>query len=69
MLKRRGYLGRCRDHGEDGLEWWVGWGILSSNLGTIARSLAKTDPLFLIGAPGGAAGSSIHLSTFAPETS
>ncbi len=40
VCKRRGYLGRCRDTGEDGLERWVGWGILTANLSTIARSVA-----------------------------
>lgn len=42
VLKRRGHLGRCRDHGEEGFERWVGWGILSGNLSTIAGSLAKS---------------------------
>lgn len=40
VLKRRGHLDKCRDHGEVGFERWVGWGILSGNLSTIARSLA-----------------------------
>lgn len=42
VLKRRGHLDRCRDHGEEGFERWVGWGILSGNLSTIARSLADS---------------------------
>jgi IS5 family transposase len=37
VLKRRGYLGRCRDHGEDGFGRWVGWGVITANLATIAR--------------------------------
>lgn len=40
VLKRRGYLGRCRDHGESGFGRWVGWGIVTANLSTIARTLA-----------------------------
>jgi transposase, IS5 family len=40
VMKRREYLGRCRDKGEEGFGRWVGWGVLSSNLDTIARTLA-----------------------------
>lgn len=40
VLKRRGYLGRCRDHGQDGFGRWVGWGIITANLSTIARATA-----------------------------
>jgi len=40
VLKRRGFLGRCRDKGEAGFERWVGWGILTHNLATIARTRA-----------------------------
>jgi transposase, IS5 family len=40
VLKRRGYLGRCRDKGEDGFGRWVGWGIITANLSTIARAKA-----------------------------
>lgn len=40
VLKRRGYLGRCRDKGEAGFGRWVGWGILTANLRTIARTQA-----------------------------
>jgi IS5 family transposase len=39
VLKRRGYLGRCRDRGEAGFGRWVGWGILTANLTTIARTV------------------------------
>jgi transposase, IS5 family len=38
VLKRRGYLGPCRDKGEAGFGRWVGWGILTHNLATIARA-------------------------------
>jgi IS5 family transposase len=39
---RRGFeLDRCRDHGEDGLVRWVGWGILAHNLAKIAQAVAR----------------------------
>jgi IS5 family transposase len=37
VLKRRYGLGRCLDHGEEGLGRWVGWGIVTANLVQIAR--------------------------------
>jgi IS5 family transposase len=37
-LKRRHKLDRCGYHGEDGMERWVGWGIITHNLRTIAQS-------------------------------
>jgi IS5 family transposase len=40
VMKRRGYLGRCREKGEEGFGRWIGWGILSSNLHAIARAEA-----------------------------
>src|SRR5215204_2368380 len=40
VMKRREHLGRCRDKGEEGFGRWVSWGVLSSNLDTIARTLA-----------------------------
>ena len=40
VMKRRGYLGRCRDKGEEGFGRWVGWGVLTANLDTIARTTA-----------------------------
>jgi IS5 family transposase len=40
VLKRRGWLGRCRDHGEPGFERWVGWGVVVANLRTIAQATA-----------------------------
>jgi IS5 family transposase len=33
-------LRRCADHGAAGLERWVGWGVLTANLVTIARATA-----------------------------
>jgi transposase, IS5 family len=38
-LKRRHKLDRCRYHGEDGMERWVGWGIITHNLRTIAQAI------------------------------
>ncbi len=38
LLKRGGNLGRCRDHGENGFGRWIGWGIITANLKTIART-------------------------------
>jgi IS5 family transposase len=38
-LSRRHGLSRCRYHGEDGMERWVGWGIISHNLHAIAQTL------------------------------
>jgi transposase, IS5 family len=38
-LKRRHKLDRCRYHGEEGMERWVGWGIITHNLHAIAQAL------------------------------
>jgi transposase, IS5 family len=40
VLRRRFGLDRCRDHGEAGLGRWVGWGIVTANLLTIAQTVA-----------------------------
>jgi transposase, IS5 family len=40
VSRRRGFLGRCRDRGEEGFDRWVGWGVICSNLSTIARKMA-----------------------------
>ena len=40
VCKRRGYLGPCCDRGADATERWVGWGVLTANLSTIARAVA-----------------------------
>jgi IS5 family transposase len=37
VRRRRFGLDRCRDHGEAGLERWVGWGVVTANLATIAH--------------------------------
>jgi IS5 family transposase len=40
VWRRRFGLDRCRDHGDAGLGRWVGWGIVTANLLTIARTMA-----------------------------
>ncbi len=40
VLKRRHKLDRCRYHGSDGMERWVGWGVISHNLRQIALAAA-----------------------------
>ena len=37
VLKRCHELDRCRDHGQNGFEKWVGWGVIAANLRTIGR--------------------------------
>jgi hypothetical protein len=39
-LKRRHGLERCRNHGEDGMDRWVGWGVLAHDVRTIAQHRA-----------------------------
>jgi IS5 family transposase len=39
VLKRRHGLARCRYHGEDGFERWVGWGVIAHNLFVIGTAL------------------------------
>jgi IS5 family transposase len=41
VLHRCYELDRCRDHGEDGMGRWVGWGIITANLVQIARTEVK----------------------------
>ncbi len=40
VMKRRGHLGRCRNKGQEGFGRWVGWGVLTANLESIARTMA-----------------------------
>jgi transposase, IS5 family len=42
VLKRRFGLARCRYHGEQGIERWVGWGLLAHNLRQISRSVVAS---------------------------
>jgi IS5 family transposase len=39
VLKRRHGLDRCRYHGQEGFERWVGWGIIAHNLLVIGSAL------------------------------
>ena len=41
VLKRDYGLDRCRDRGDDGMERWVGWGIVTANLAKIAETQAE----------------------------
>jgi IS5 family transposase len=43
-LKRRHKLERCRNHGDDGMERWVGWGVLAHDLRMIAQHQAARSP-------------------------
>ena len=40
VLKRDYGLDRCPEHGEAGMERWVGWGIVKANLARIAETQA-----------------------------
>ena len=40
VLRRVYRFDRCPDHGGDGLRRWVGLGVLTANLVTIARATA-----------------------------
>jgi IS5 family transposase len=40
VLKRKHGLGICLDHGQDGFERWVGWGIIAGNLAKMGATLA-----------------------------
>ena len=44
ILARGFGLDRCLDHGEEGMERWVGWGILAHNLRQISRTQAARQP-------------------------
>jgi IS5 family transposase len=40
-LKRRHKLDRCRNHGDDGMERWVGWGLIAHDLRVIGAATAR----------------------------
>jgi transposase, IS5 family len=40
VLKSKHQLARCLDHGEDGFDKWVGWGVIANNLTHIGVTLA-----------------------------
>lgn len=42
VLKRKHGLDRCLNHGEDGFQRWVGWGVIANNLTVIGRKIAAT---------------------------
>src|SRR6266508_4022459 len=44
-LKRRHKLDRCRYHGDEGMERWVGWGVITHNLRSIAQALVDRKKL------------------------
>ena len=41
VLKRKHELDRCRDHGPDNFDKWVGWGVIAGNLAVMGRALAR----------------------------
>jgi IS5 family transposase len=41
QLRRARHLDRCLAHGEEGMERWIGWGIIANNLATIAQFLIQ----------------------------
>ena len=43
VLKRRHGLNRCRYHGDEGIQRWVGFGVIADNLINIGRFLAQTN--------------------------
>ena len=40
-LRRARGLDRCRNHGDNGMERWLGWGVIANNLIVIARALTR----------------------------
>jgi len=40
VQKRKYGLDRCLDHGDEGFEKWVGWGVIAGNLAVMGRTLA-----------------------------
>jgi IS5 family transposase len=40
VLKRKHGLDQCLDHGQDGFEKWVGWGVIAGNLAKMGATLA-----------------------------
>ena len=39
VLKRRNELDRCRDHGKQGFDRWIGWGVIAANLLVLGRNV------------------------------
>lgn len=42
VLKRKHGLDRCLNHGQDGFERWVGWGVIANNLTKIGQKATTT---------------------------
>jgi IS5 family transposase len=42
VLKRRNELNRCRDHGKQGFDKWIGWGVIAANLLVIGRKVVAS---------------------------
>jgi IS5 family transposase len=40
VIKRKYGLDRCRNHGQDGFERWVGWGVIANNLTAMGKGLS-----------------------------
>jgi IS5 family transposase len=40
VIKRKHGLDRCRNHGQDGFERWVGWGVIANNLTAMGKGLS-----------------------------
>jgi IS5 family transposase len=40
VIKRKHGLDRCRNHGQDGFERWVGWGVIVNNLTAMGKALS-----------------------------
>jgi IS5 family transposase len=40
VIKRKHGLDRCRNHGRNGFECWVGWGVIANNLTAMGRGLS-----------------------------
>jgi IS5 family transposase len=40
VIKRKYGLDRCRNHGQDGFERWVGWGVIANNLTVMGKGLS-----------------------------
>jgi IS5 family transposase len=40
VIKRKHGLDRCRNHGQDGFERWVGWGVIANNLIAMGKGLS-----------------------------
>jgi IS5 family transposase len=41
QVRRARHLNRCLNHGWDGMERWVGWGVIANNIAVIVMKLNK----------------------------